>query len=77
MFSFLIRATESMKTCKDFMLLCTDQRHHAKFIGKLVLKTTKSGIRLILMQEGRGREGSRKRGQSTFTSVDTTSSHKP
>lgn len=62
MFSFLIRATESMKTCKDFMLLCTDQRHHAKFIGKLVLKTTKSGIRLILLQERVGEEEERDQG---------------
>lgn len=55
MFSFLIRAIETTKDCKDLMLLFTDQRNDAEFVRKWVLKRQKSRTRLVLVQRKRMR----------------------
>lgn len=59
MFSFLIRAIESTKECKDLRLLCTDQRNDVEFIRKWVLTRQKSRTRLVLVQRKRDRDRDR------------------
>ena len=61
MFSFLIRAIESTKECKDLRLLCTDQRNDVEFVRKWVLTRQKSRTRLVLVQ----RKSERDRGKNT------------